>query len=169
MRLTESLTYTFEQIEQYVGRTVKGLDADALAWRPDAEANSIAWLIWHLTRVEDSHIAEVAGRNQTWNDTWAERFGLPRGYDDTGYGHSAEDVARIVPDGAAPLVEYQQAVAAMVTGFLADLDEADFDRVVDDSYDPPVTLGVRLVSVIGDALQHIGQAGYVRGLSERRG
>lgn len=168
MRLNENLTYTYEQIEQGVARTVKGLDADALAWRPDPEANSIAWLIWHLTRVEDSHIAQASGGAQIWDGSWAQRFGLPDDYDDTGYGHSAEDVARIAPDNAAVLVDYQHAVAAMVTGYFAGLSDADFDRVVDDRYDPPVTLGVRLVSVIGDALQHIGQAGYVRGLYQRR-
>lgn len=168
MRLSENLTYTYEQIEQHVRRTVDGLDATALAWRPDPKANTIAWLVWHLTRVQDSHVADVAGRPQIWDRTWAQRFGLPDGYDDTGYGHTAADVARIAPGDPAVLVGYQQAVTTMVTGFLGGVDDSDFDRVVDESYDPPVTLGVRLVSVIDDALQHIGQAGYVRGLFERR-
>jgi hypothetical protein len=38
--------------------------------------------------------------------------------------------------------------------------------VVDASWDPPVTLGVRLVSVISDDLQHAGQAAYLRGMIE---
>jgi hypothetical protein len=167
MQLNENLTYTYEQIEQLVKRTVRGLDADALAWRPDPEANSVAWLIWHLTRVQDSHIADVAGRQQIWDSEWAQRFGLPPDYTDTGYGHDADDVAAIAPDSADLLTGYHAEVAAMVVDFLADLDEGDFDRVVDERYNPPVTLGVRLVSVISDSLQHAGQAAYVRGLHER--
>ena len=55
-----------------------GLSDDDLAWRPDPEANSIAWLVWHLTRIEDDHVAGVAGTTQVWDDDgWADRFGLP--------------------------------------------------------------------------------------------
>ena len=48
------------------------------------------------------------------------------------------------------------------------LTDADLGRIVDERWDPPVTLGVRLISVISDGLQHAGQAAYVRGLAERR-
>ena len=53
---------------------------------------------------------------------------------------------------------------ARTVAHLAGLSEADLDRVVDERWDPPVTLGVRLVSVISDDLQHAGQAAYLRGL-----
>ncbi len=48
------------------------------------------------------------------------------------------------------------------------LQPADLDVVVDERWDPPVTLGVRLVSVVNEVNQHVGQAAYVRGLLERR-
>lgn len=168
MHVNEVLAYTFEQVQQLTERTVRDLDAEALAWRPDAEANSIGWLVWHLTRVEDSHVAEVAGDDQIWGPEWAERFGLATDYDDTGYGHSAEQVGHIRPEGPAALRDYHAEVAAMTTEFLRGQDDDAFDRIIDETYDPPVTVGVRMVSVIGDAMQHLGQAAYVRGLHERR-
>jgi hypothetical protein len=53
--------------------------------------------------------------------------------------------------------------------YLQGLTDGDFDEVVDRSWDPPVTRGVRLVSVVGDDLQHAGQAAFVRGIVERLG
>jgi len=168
MRLADALLHTTEEIRAGVHRTAEGLDAAALAWRPDAEANSIAWLLWHLSRVQDAQVAHIAGRGQVWSPGWAERFGLPAGYDDSGYGHGPDDVARITPDRPEPLTAYQDEVAQFVGDCVAPLQPDDFDRVIDRSYDPPVTVGVRLLSLTADALQHLGQAGYVRGLWQRR-
>jgi hypothetical protein len=67
------------------------------------------------------------------------------------------------------LLAYHDATYDATTRFIQHLDEADLDRIVDERWDPPVTLGVRLVSVVNDDLQHVGQAAYVRGLLERRG
>ena len=168
MRLNESLHYTFGQINDTLAGVLDGLDAEAVAWRPDPAANSIAWLAWHLTRVEDTHIAEMADRDQVWDEQWAQRLDLPADYDNHGYGDSPEDVARIRPPDAGVLLEYNRATTDMVTAFLAMVSEADFDRIVDERWDPPVTMGVRFTSVIGDAYQHVGQAAYLRGLYERR-
>ena len=162
--LADSLTRVREQVPA----VVDGLDEDDLAWRPDPEANSIAWLIWHLTRVADDHVAEVAGRQQVWtSDGWYERFGLPFPADAHGYGHSAADVAAVrVPSDV--LAGYHDAVAAAALEYVGTLAPSDLDRVVDERWDPPVTLGVRLVSVVNEVNQHLGQAAYVRGLLERR-
>lgn len=150
-------------------RAVTGLGADALTWQPDDAANSIAWLVWHLARVQDDHVAGVADGDQVWPASGiAERLGLPADTMDTGFGHGPAEVAAVRPDGPDVLLEYLDAVTARTRQFLADVTPEDLDRVVDDNWDPPVTLGVRLVSVIGDGLQHAGQAAYVRGLWERR-
>ncbi|MPZ72759.1 MAG: DUF664 domain-containing protein [Nitriliruptorales bacterium] len=169
MRLNEALQYTFGEIRDLTHRLVDGLDADALAWRPAAEANSIGWLVWHLTRIEDDHIAAIAGVDQVWSAQNAERFGLPRGTVDTGYGHRPEQVAAVRPSGAEVLLHYHDRVADMVQQYLEVAGEEEFNRVIDTSYDPPVTVGVRLISVVGDAFQHLGQTGYVRGLLHRAG
>ena len=162
--LADALTRVREQVPE----VVNGLDDDDLGWRPDPDANSIAWLIWHLTRVADDHVADVAGTDQVWtSDGWYERFGLPFPAAAHGYGHSSADVAAVrVPSDL--LAGYHDAVAEAALAYIRTLTPSDLDRVVDESWDPPVTLGVRLVSVVNDATQHLGQAAYVRGLLERR-
>ncbi len=162
------LTDAFDRIREQVHAVVEGLRPDQLTYRVDGEANSIAWLVWHLTRVQDDHIADVAGGAQAWiGDGWAERFALPLDAADTGYGHGSDEVAVVRADGGL-LTAYYDAVHARTVGFVASLSDDDLTRVVDRSWDPPVTLGARLVSVIGDDLQHVGQAAFVRGLVERR-
>jgi uncharacterized damage-inducible protein DinB len=154
----------FDRIPPLVERAVEALPPDRLASPPGDEANTIAWLVWHLTRIEDDHVADAAGRSQVWEDGgWPERFGLPTGAMDTGYGHSSTEVRSVVAS-ADDLVAYHRAVAERTAAFLDGLGPEDLDRVVDEGWDPPVTLGVRLVSVASDALQHAGQAAYVRGL-----
>lgn len=164
MRSGELLADVFGRIRQEVAEAVEGLTTRELCSRPDPEANTIAWLVWHLTRVQDDHVAAAAEGEQTWlTGGWADRFGLPFGSSATGYGQSSEEVAAVTAD-AELLVGYQDAVSAEVCRYVAGLGDDDFDRVVDRRWDPPVTLGVRLVSVLSDCLQHVGQAAYVRGL-----
>ena len=154
----------FDRISGLVGRVVDGLDEDELAARPNGRANSIAWLVWHLSRIQDDHVAGVAGTDQIWlAGGWADRFGLDLSPDDTGYGHGSADVAA-VRASAELLRGYHAAVAERHGRFVRGLSAADLDRVVDTNWNPPVTLGVRLVSVVSDCLQHLGQAAYARGL-----
>lgn len=169
MEVHEALNEMVERIRELVHHTVPDLEGSALAWRPDPQSNSIAWLVWHLTRIQDDHVAEIAGDEQVWaRQGWAERFGLPAGSADTGFGHSADQVAAIAPTDAQTLVDYHDAVADATGDYLRGRSAEELDRVIDRSYDPPVTVGVRLVSVTADCLQHVGQAAYLRGLFERR-
>jgi hypothetical protein len=147
---------------------VEGLDAATLARSPGSEANTIGWLIWHLSRVEDSHVAELLEADQLWaTGDWAGRCGLAPDPSNTGYGHTPEEVAAVRPDGPEVLLDYLEATHARTCSYLEGLEPGELDRVVDRNWDPPVTLGVRLVSIADDCLQHIGQAAYVRGLLER--
>jgi uncharacterized damage-inducible protein DinB len=165
VRANEVLLDLFGRLPELVRSAVDGLSPEDLARAPAPGTNTVGWLVWHLTRVQDDHVAEVAGRPQVWQeDDWAPRFGLPPGSMETGYGWSASQVASLRPSGADVLVAYYDAVAARTTAFLETLSDADLDRVVDERWDPPVTLGVRLVSVADDDLEHVGQAAYVRGL-----
>ena len=152
----------YGRIPHAVEGAVAGLSADDLVWAPSAGANTIGWLVWHLARVEDHHGAELLGQPQQWAG-WAERFGLEPDPEDNGYGHSAEQVAAVRPPSAALLLEYHAAVHQPLVDFLDDLGSDDLERVVDERWDPPVTMAVRLVSVAEDALQHAGQAAYMRG------
>jgi DinB superfamily len=168
MEIGDILSDAYGRIRGLVARITEGLDVDDLAFRPDADANSIGWLLWHLTRVQDHHVSEIAGREQAWiDDGWAERFSMDADETNTGYGHTSQEVAAVRPD-AATLRGYHEAVCDRTLAYLETIDAAELDRIIDHSYDPPVSVGVRLVSVIGDDLQHAGQAAYVRGLLERR-
>jgi uncharacterized damage-inducible protein DinB len=163
------LADAFGRIRGVVYSAVDGLSPGQLIERPGGDANSVAWLVWHLTRIQDDHVAGVAGRQQVWEAKgWAERFGLPFAVTDTGYGHTSEQIDAVrVPSGDL-LTGYHDAVYEQTTRFLQNLNDFDFDEIVDPRWDPPVTLGVRLVSVISDDLQHAGQAAYVAGLIKTR-
>lgn len=154
----------FEHVRQSAAAAVDGADETTLTARLTPEANSIAWLIWHLTRVQDDHVSEVAGTGQVWvSEGFHTRFGLPFDEGAIGYGFSSEDVARVRGVSADLLVEYLEAVTAATRTYVEGLTDDDLDRVVDERWDPPVTLAVRLVSVLNDDLQHAGQAAFVRG------
>lgn len=169
METSDILIEAFGRIRGAVHRAAAGLDSAGLAYRPDASANSIAWLVWHLTRIEDDHVAEIAERVQVWHDgPWAEQIGFAGDLNDTGYAHSSEQVAALRPESPDPLLAYHDAVADRFIEYAATITPDELDRIIDRSYDPPVTVGVRLVSVINDCLQHAGQAGYVRGMYERQ-
>jgi uncharacterized damage-inducible protein DinB len=168
MRSAEQLVDAFHRVRDAVHPAVQGLTPEQLAVRLDPEANSIAWLVWHLTRIQDDHVSAVAGEEQAWTaEGWAGRFDLPFDREDTGYGHGPGDVAAVRAT-ADLLAGYYDAVHRRTVRYVSGLDDADLDRVVDTAWDPPVTLGVRLVSVIADDLQHAGQAAFVRGLVDRR-
>ncbi|MEB8339130.1 mycothiol transferase [Streptomyces endophyticus] len=166
MRSHDVLMDGYSRIQEEVHAAVEGLSVDALHERPEGTANSIAWLIWHLTRVQDDHVADAAGLQQVWlAGGWAERFDLPLAEADTGYGHTPKQVGQVRVASGDLLVGYYDAVHEQTLGYLGGLKDADLDRVVDEGWDPPVTLGVRLISVLSDDLQHVGQAAYLRGLS----
>ncbi len=169
MDVAELLVDHFGRVREEVHRVVSGLTAEQLSARVDEEANSIAWLVWHLTRVQDDHLAEAFAVEQVWTaQGWAERFALPLPTSDTGYRHGSAEVAAVAVRDGSMLVDYHDAVCARTLELVSALDPPDLDRIVDERWDPPVSLGVRLVSVIGDDLQHVGQAAFVRGVLARR-
>src|SRR6266699_350881 len=163
------LADAFGRVRETVYEAVMGLTPGQLAFRPYPDGNSIAWLIWHLSRIQDDHVAGVAQTEQVWQSgEWAPRFGLAPGSMEHGYGHTSEQVAAIRVDSAEVLTAYYDAVHERTIRYVTTLTDADLPRIVDTSWDPPVTLAVRLVSVIDDDLEHAGQAAYLRGVVGRR-
>jgi uncharacterized damage-inducible protein DinB len=167
MTSAELLTDAFGRVLESVHEAVDGLSAAQLAARLDQDANSIAWLCWHLARVQDDHLADAFGVEQVWPD-FMDQFGLPFGPGATGYGDSSARVA-LVRVSADLLTGYQDAVHEQTVALVSGITDADLSRVVDERWDPPVTLGVRLISVISDGLQHAGQAAFIRGVLLRAG
>lgn len=161
----ELLIDAFDRVRDSTARVVGGLTDVELTFRATPDANSIAWLVWHLTRVQDDHIADAARGAQVWTSAgFATAFGLPFRDEATGYGMSSDEVGAVAGISADDLVAYHTAVHDRTVAFIESLSDADLDRVVDENWDPPVTLAVRLVSVISDDMQHVGQAAFVRGL-----
>jgi hypothetical protein len=168
MDFRDVLVDAFGRIRDATHGAVEGCSDAVLTYRADSDANSIAWLVWHLTRIQDDHVADVAGTEQGWTaGRWHERFALPFDVSATGYGQTSGEVAAVAAS-AELLLGYHDAVHDETVRFLRGLDHGDLDRIVDERWDPPVTLAVRLVSVVADDLEHAGQAAFVRGLAERR-
>jgi hypothetical protein len=168
MNSSQLLHDAFQRVEEEVHAVLDGVNDEHLLERLGPDANSICWLVWHLTRIQDDHVADVAGSEQVYTAAgFNARFALPFDDDATGYGHSSEEVAAVRAE-ANLLGEYFDAVHAATLKFVDGLSDADLDRIVDTRWDPPVTLGVRLVSVVADDLQHVGQAAYVRGIFTTR-
>lgn len=169
----------FERVRESVEHALLGLSPEQLLERPGPHANHIAWLVWHLTRVQDDHVAALAhvleGNDppakgtrevppgQVWAD-WRDRFGLPYGEWATGYGQSSEEVGAFPATNPETLRGYHEAVQSRTAEVVGALSEADLGRTVDLRWTPPVTAGVRLMSILNDTTQHVGQAAYVRGL-----
>lgn len=157
----------FGRIAEEVHATLTDLPDAALTYRIEPDANTIAWLIWHLTRVQDDHVAGVANSEQVWTaQNWHSRFALPFSLSDIGYGHSTDEVEQVAPTSEL-LLGYHDAVQQNTVAYVETLTSDDLDAVVDRNWNPPVTLGVRLVSVISDDLQHVGQAAFIAGVFAR--
>jgi hypothetical protein len=161
----ELLRDAFTRLIEHVDEVTDGLTDDQANYRPSPSANSIAWLIWHSARVQDIQLAPIAGVEQVWiRDGWVDRFGLDLPRNDSGYGHGPSEVARV----QAPvelLAGYYHAVHELTLAFVADVTAEDLARVVDPNWDPPVTASARLVSIIDDCAQHLGQAAYLLGIA----
>ncbi len=164
MDARELLIDQFERIRELYVDLPDGLDVEAAHHRPGGTGNPIAWLLWHTARVQDDHVAGLSGGRQAWEDGWADRFDLPFDRRDIGYGHSTDDVDALRIERLGDLVDYHEAVHQLSLAYAEKVDAGELDRVIDRHWDPPVTAGVRMVSLLGDCLQHLGQAAYVKGL-----
>ena len=165
MDVSELLLDLYGRIPPLAREVVEGLSTEQLTMQPNGDANPIAWLVWHIARVQDAELAGLVGDHQLWQDgDWASQFGLEPDPHNHGYGHTVDDVRAVRPESPEALLAYFDAVTGRTHEHLRALESADLDRVVDPNWDPPVTLGVRLISVADDGIQHIGQAAYVRGL-----
>ena len=161
----ELLRDSFTRLIEHVEDLTDELTDEIAFFRPNAGANSIAWLIWHSARQQDIQLCDIAGTEQVWlRDGWVDQFGLDLPRDDSGYGHSADEVNR-VRASADLLAGYYHAVHKVTLEYIASVTPDELSRIVDKNWNPPVTASVRLVSIIDDGAQHLGQAAYVRGIA----
>jgi hypothetical protein len=167
MTSAELLADAFGRVQEVLHEAVEGLTTSQLVARLDDDANSIAWLCWHLARVQDDHLAGAFGTPQVWTE-YGTRFELPFASSEIGYGHSSQQVSEVTVSSGDLLTGYHDAVHEQTIRLISGITDADLPRIVDEAWDPPVTLGVRLVSVISDCLQHAGQAAFIHGILLRQ-
>jgi hypothetical protein len=161
----ELLRDAFTRLIEHVDELTDGLTDDEANYRPSPSANSIAWLIWHSARVQDFQLAPIAGVEQVWKTGgWVDRFGLALPPNDTGFGHGPNEVAKVQAP-ADLLAGYYHAVHELTLEFLAGVTAQELERIVDPNWDPPVTASARIVSIIDDCAQHLGQAAYLLGIA----
>ncbi|QGU05512.1 mycothiol transferase [Corynebacterium comes] len=142
------------------------LSASQLNAHPGNHPNSIAWLLWHSGREVDVQLSHLSGRPELWTH-YRDRFGLGEVGDTLGYGHDHREAGAVVVNDQQLLTDYLRATLEGLSDYAAGLDEEDLSEVIDSSWDPAVTRGVRLVSIIDDAAQHVGQAAYAAGMLTR--
>ena len=171
MEWQDILVMEFERISRSLDIALEGLTEEDVNWQPKPDSNSIGWLTWHLTRWQDVQVSSLLKREQLWiKDGWYEKFGRPADAGDHGSGHKPDDLAKFRSPDAAILIGYHQAVLAQTKDFLKSLSATDLDKVVEDTpFQPPPTVGMSIVGVLSDGMQHAGQAAYVRGLRQGMG
>ncbi len=172
--LNELVLDAFARVAEDVREVLHGSNVDDLLWQPEKASNPMGWLIWHLSRVEDDHMAGLASMvsgqavQQVYvTGGFTDRFALPYPSGAVGYGMTADQVRAFTVSGPDVLGEYYDAVHGQTLSIVGTLQDADYATIVDRRWTPPVTAAVRLVSVINDVTQHVGQAAYVKGLRER--
>jgi hypothetical protein len=161
----------FSRVLEILEPALKGLKKIDLDKQPKPDCNSIGWIIWHLTRGQDAQIADLSKKEQVWiAEKWYEKFHRESDPQDTGYGHIPEQVAAFKSPSTGILLNYYRATKERTKEYLAGLDLKDLDRKLDEPwYSPPPTLGVRLISILADCLQHSGEVAYLRGLLRGKG
>lgn len=158
----------FERISMSVEKTLDGLAQEDVNKQPANDSNSIGWLVWHLLRVQDLTISDLSNEDQVWIEGgWHAKFDRPADPMDFGLGHTPEDLAAFKSPDIQTLLAYQKAVVEKTKIYLNHLPESELDRKLDHPVFP--TVAARIMSALTDSLQHVGQAGYVRGLIEGKG
>ncbi len=161
----------YGRVPEFLENVLDGLTRDDLDWQPGRDCNSIGWLVWHLTRQQDTQMASLMGETPLWTvNKWYDRFNRPPDPDDIGFGHTPEQVSAFKSPEARTLLDYNRAVVERSKQHIRRLSKTDLDRELDEPWFQPLpTVGVRLISILDDSVLHAGQAAYLRGLRQGRG
>jgi hypothetical protein len=147
-------------------RAADGLSDEQFHHLPTPDSNSIAWLVWHLSRWKDNNASRLSGQQSVWEGQgWAEKFGMAA--DAAGMGDTPEQVAAFRPKREL-LFGYASAAQAAALERIALLKPADLDRDVETPWGTR-SAGLILTASLNDSIQHIGQIAYLRGMLTGRG
>ena len=163
---TEDIMAALERNWEMIDLALAGLDGPTLALRHTDQCNSIAWILWHLSRVVDTFIhTRFQSKPQLWvRESWHKKFKMSEDPEDRGVGWTAEQVAAWVPPSREVLLGYFEAVKGSARGYLPTLTSADLDRKI---VSTPVPHARPIADVLGqmtwDNIAHGGQIAYLRG------
>jgi hypothetical protein len=171
MEWQELLVDGYGRALETLEKALDGLTPEDLDKRPCEDCNSMGWLAWHLARVQDHQLSDLAGAEQLWiKEAWHRQFGREPDANDIGFGHSSADVAAFRSPAPEVLLDYYRAVMDNGHLFIRGLTPDDLDRELNEPWFQPLpTVGVRLISVMSDCLQHAGQVAYLRGMLKGKG
>ncbi|MFC1920962.1 DinB family protein [Chloroflexota bacterium] len=171
MNQKELLIAGFERISGTLERTLEALTVEDLNFQSKPDSNSMGWLAWHLTRWQDFQTSSSLKKEQLWIEQgWNKKFSQPADANDTGMGHKEEDLAKYKSPDAATLIAYNKAVLERLKEYVSTLSDSDLDKVVEGTpIKPPPTVGLMVIGLWSDGMQHMGQIGYVRGLLQGMG
>ena len=170
MELNRFIQGCIQQHYNAMLRAVDGLSPAEMAWTPNEQCSSIAFLVWHYGRTMDRWLhTRIKGEAQAWEVGWAEKLGWPSAdSSDTGYGYGVEQLQAFKAPDAGPLLDYVALVRQEAIDYLESLSETDFDEItLPNPRGGIITLGVMFQQLIWEFNQHGGQIGYLRG--EQRG
>ncbi|MFC2052490.1 DinB family protein [Chloroflexota bacterium] len=168
MEFQQLLVSALERASHILEKALDGLNGDDLNYLPNPDCNSIAWLTWHLTRVQDSAISGLMGKEQRWIvEKWYSKFSRNPDPNDRGVGHSSEDVSNFQSPDSKTLLNYYYSVFKQTKEYISKLSTAELEREIDNPRFP--TVGLRLAAMINDNIQHVGQIAYLRGMLKGKG
>ncbi len=176
MELKEFIEKVLADYRHRLFLALDGLTPEELAWRPGPEANSIAFIVWHVARAEDRWFQRFAREStEVWiREDWSHKTGIPE--EDTGHGYTAEQVARFPMVKGEDLRQYFEAVRKETLSFLRGLASKDFDitpqrepapdrpRALSSKPFEGCTIGRMFRQIVAEFNQHLGQIQYLRGL-----
>ncbi len=166
------ITDYFIRISDELERVLDGLTIEDLNKQPVPGANSIGWLAWHLTRSDDRNLSELYRKQQLWiKDRWHERFGRVPDPSETGVGHNSEEMVSFESPDGKTILKYHHAVLERAKKYIENnLSEAELKRrVKSPTLKNTNTVRGRLLGIVSEGFQHVGQAAYVRGLIKGQG
>jgi DinB superfamily len=152
----------FTRVHESLHRVFADVTEDELHREPHP---GMGWLAWRFTRVIDNNISRLSGRDQLWaGEGWHAKFGMePNPYD---FGRNAthnREQVRAFRAGRDLILAYHDATHERTVAYLQSLKPEDYDRALDEpQYQPLPTVGVRLVSVLENAMHNMGQISYLK-------
>ncbi|MFC1951769.1 DinB family protein, partial [Chloroflexota bacterium] len=171
MEWHDLLSDGYGRVQELLEHVLEGLTQGDLDWQPRDDCNSIGWLAWHLTRQHDAQIASLMGDDQLWiSNKWYAKFNRQADLGDIGFGQTPEQVSAFKSPDTKTLLDYHREVLDRSKSYFQTLSITDLDReLYEPMFEPLPTVGVRLISIMDDAILHTGQAAYVRGLHQGKG